>query len=113
MRVLKLTDAVTAKLLSARHSGDAAADRVASRIIADLRRRGDTALLGWTRKLDGLQLTPLRGKRAGSRKTLWLSPSEIERGAREVSPQFRETLQHAARNIRRVAEQQLPREWSI
>ena len=60
MRLLTLTDALAAKLLAARRGGDAAADRVAARIVADVRRRGDTALFSWSRQLDGLRLTPKR-----------------------------------------------------
>src|SRR6185295_11463162 len=104
MRVLKLTDSVTRQLLARRRSGDAEADHVAARIIADIRKRGDAALFAWIRKLDGVQLAP---------KSLWISQREIEKGAREASRQLREALGHAARNIRRVAEQQRPREWSI
>jgi histidinol dehydrogenase len=102
MRVLRLTDAVAAKFLADRRSGDAAADRVAAGIIADVRRRGDEALFSWTRKLDGARLTP---------KSMWIRGSEIE--AAEVSADLVKALKHAIRNIRRVAEQQLPRPWSM
>src|SRR5437868_13938886 len=104
MRVVKLTDSVAAKLLARRRSGDAEADRVALRIVADVRKRGDAALFAWTRKLDRLELNP---------NNLWISQREIARGVREGSGELRDALAHAARNIRRVAEQQLPREWSI
>jgi histidinol dehydrogenase len=102
MRVLRLTDAVAAKFLADRRSGDAAADRVAAGIIADVRRRGDAALFAWCRKLDGARLTP---------KSMWIRRSEIE--AAEVSADLVKALKHAIRNIRRVAEQQLPRPWSM
>ena len=102
MRVLTLTEAVAAKFLAGRRSGDAAADRVASRIIADVRRRGDAALFYWCRKLDGARLTP---------KSMWIRRSEME--AAEVSADLVKALKHAIRNIRRVAEQQLPRPWSM
>jgi histidinol dehydrogenase len=112
MRVLKLTDSVATKLLARRRSGDAEADRVASRIIGDVRKRGDAALFAWTRKLDGLELTASRAKR-GAAKALWISEEDIASGAREASPALRNALAHAARNIRRVAQQQKPRDWSI
>ena len=75
MRFLTLTDAVAAKLLADRRSGDAAADRVAARIIADVRKRGDAALFSWSRKLDRVRLTP---------KTMWITRRDIDSAAREV-----------------------------
>jgi histidinol dehydrogenase len=104
MRLLKLTDAVAAKLLADRRSGDAAADRVAAGIIADVRKRGDAALFAWSRKLDRARLTP---------KNMWIPRREIESAAGQVSPALRQALTHAARNVRRVAEQQRPRPWSL
>ncbi len=67
-------------------------------------RRGDAALFAWTRRLDGARLTP---------KTLWVRARERRGARREVcSRELRAALEHAARNIRRVAEQQRPRSWS-
>src|ERR1700693_5545039 len=100
MRLLTLTEALAAKLLADRRSGDAVADRVAGRIVADVRRRGDAALFSWCRQLDRVRLTP---------KTMWIPRREIDRAARDVAPALRDALAHAVRNIRRVAEQQRPR----
>src|ERR1041385_8336963 len=102
MRILALNDAVTKKMLAVRHGGDAAAEKTAARIIADVRRRGDAALFDWTRRLDRTRLTP---------KTLWVSSSELREASGRVSRELRVALEHAARNIRRVAEQQRPRAW--
>src|SRR5258707_2823331 len=104
MRILKLTDAVAAKFLARRNSHDAAAEKVASRILADVRRSGDAALLGWRRKLDGLQLTP---------RTIGISRAELRAARRDVSRELLRAIEHAARNVRRVAEQQRPRSWTI
>jgi histidinol dehydrogenase len=104
MRILPLTDALTDRMLAARRHNDAAADKVAARIIGDVQRRGDAALFSWTRKLDGTRLTP---------KSLWMGAKERREGARQVSRELRSALEHAARNIRRVAEKQRPRPWSI
>ena len=104
MRILKLTDAVAAKFLARRNSHDAAAEKVASRILADVRRSGDAALLRWARKLDGLQLTP---------RTIWIGRREMRAARRDVSRELLRAIEHAARNVRRVAEQQRPRSWTI
>ena len=104
MRILKLTPGVEKKLLAARVSHDQEAQTVAAQIVADVRKRGDSALLAWARKLDDADL---------STKNLWISQKEIRSAERNVSPDFLRATRQAARNIRRVAEKQLPRPWSL
>jgi histidinol dehydrogenase len=104
MRILKLTDAMAAKFLARRSSHDSDAERIASRILSDVRKNGDAALFRWALRLDGLRLT---------RKSLWISRSEIRAASRNAPRDLVRAIEHAARNIRRVAEQQLPRPWMI
>src|SRR3984893_10886792 len=104
MRILRLTSRVEEKILAARHHRDVRGEAVASRIVGDVRRRGDAALFAWIRRLDGIRLTP---------KNLWVSVNERRTAARTIPKDLRAALEHAARNIRRVAEAQLPRSWSI
>jgi histidinol dehydrogenase len=104
MRILKLTDAVAAKFLARRSSHDAAAERIAVRILADVRRHGDPALFRWALRLDGLRL---------NRKSLWITRAEIRAASRNVPRELVRAIEHAARNIRRVAEEQRPRSWTI
>src|SRR5271166_4694648 len=104
MRILALNDSVAERILSARRSSAADAERVAAGIVGDVRRRGDAALFAWSRKLDGTRLTP---------KTLWVSARERRAESRSISRELRVALEHAARNIRRVAEQQRPRSWTL
>jgi len=104
MRILKLTSAVEKKLLAARVAHDDDARAVAARIVADVHKRGDTALLAWTKKLDQVDLRA---------KDLCISQKEIRSAQRNVSPDFLRAIRQASRNIRCVAEQQLPRDWSV
>jgi histidinol dehydrogenase len=104
MRILKLTSAVEKNLLRARHERDLEAERIAARIIADVRERGDAALSAWAKKLDGIDL-----RRSG----VWISEREIDAARKQVKPEFIGALRHAERNIRHVAERQLPRPWSL
>jgi len=104
MRILKLTPGVERKLLAARVSHDQEAQAVAARIIADVRKRGDAALLAWTKELGQADLTA---------NDLWISQKEIRAAALQVSPDFLRAVRQAAGNIRRVAEKQLPRSWSL
>ena len=104
MRILKLTAAVEKSLLRARHERDREAERIAAGIIADVRKRGDAALAAWARKLDGVDL-----RRGG----VWISQREIDAARKQIGPDFLRALRHAERNIRRVAEKQLPQPWSL
>jgi histidinol dehydrogenase len=104
MRILKLTDAVAAKFLARRSSHVAAAERIATRILADVRKNGDAALFRWVLRLDGFHLT---------RKSLWITREEILTARHNVPRELLRAIDHAARNIRRVAEEQRPRSWTI
>lgn len=104
MRILKLTDAVAKQFIARRGAHDAGAERIAARILADVRRSGGVALARWSRRLDGLRLT---------RANLWIGRAEFQAARREVARELLRAIEHAARNIRRVAEQQRPRPWSV
>src|ERR1700688_2445066 len=103
MRIVKLTKDVEGALLRGRRERDEKAHRVAARIIADVRKRGDGASREWTKKFDDVDL------RAG----LWVSAVEIEKAEKGVAEETRLAMEHAARNIRAVAERQLPRDWTL
>jgi histidinol dehydrogenase len=104
MRIVKLTPPIEKKLLRARQERDAEAERIASEIIADVRKRGDAALTAWVEKLDGIDLR---------REGLWIARNEIHAARKHVSRDVLRALEHAARNVRRVAEKQLPRPWAL
>lgn len=103
MRIVKLTPAVEKRLLRAQQR-DVEAERIAARIVGDVRRRGDAALFAWSKKLDGADLR---------RDGVWVSRREMRAATRSVSGEFLRAVKHAARNVRRVAEQQMPRAWTI
>src|SRR5260370_38652927 len=104
MRIVKLTPAVEKRLLRARQERDAEAERVGSEIVADVRKRGNAALFAWVKKLDG---TDLR------RENLWISEGDIRGARKQVPPHFVRSIKHAARNVRRLAKEQLPKPWTI
>ena len=103
MRIVKLTKNVERALLHGRRERDEKAHRVAARIIADVRKRGDAAVRGWTKTFDGVDL------RAG----MWVSSRDLEKAGNDVAKETRVAIEHAARNIRAVAERQLPRGWTL
>jgi histidinol dehydrogenase len=104
MRVRKLTEAVAVEFFARRSAHDASAERIAARILNDVHRKGDAGLFRWAERLDGLRL---------SRGTLWIGRAEMRAARRDVSRDLLRAIEHAARNVRRVAEQQRPRSWTI
>ena len=76
-------------------------DQAVATIIADVRARGDAALVDLTARFDRLQLTP---------ETLAFSPNEIEAECARVSSQDRAALELAAQRIRDYHARQLPQD---
>jgi histidinol dehydrogenase len=104
MKILKLTESNTGKMIRERRARDKAAEGVAQRIVNDVRRRGDRALLAWTKRLDGMEL---------DRGEIWVSRDELRAARRAASGDLIRAIERAARNIRRVAERQKPQAWKL
>lgn len=72
------------------------------RIVQDVRRRGDRAVVGYARRLDGLPAdAPLR-----------IAAEEMHAAWEASAPALRRALKTAARRIRAFACRQMPRSWS-
>ena len=104
MRILKLTPQTERSLLARRAQQDAEAHRVAAEIVQDVRKRGDAALLAYTEKFDGVNL---------AKTGVWVEEREIRAARKATSVKFRKAIEKAAENVRRVAEKQLPRPWTV
>jgi len=87
--------------LAARASRLDAVEPQVRKIVADVRRNGDRALLKYARKWDGL---------AGG-QSLRVAESEIRAAWKTASLDLRFALEQAAANIRRFCEWQKPAEW--
>jgi histidinol dehydrogenase len=115
IRILKLDAATEKQLLRARQFRDVVAERVAAKIIADIRKRGDAALFAWTKKLDRKHLNS-KSVCISCRGAALLRPSLPGRKkstSAPISPTFLRAIKHAAGNVRAVAEKQLPRPWTL
>ena len=104
MRIVKLTPRTERWLLARRAQRDDEAHSVAATIVADVRKRGDSALFSWTKNLDELDI---------AHDGVWISEKEIRAAKAQVSSEFLRAIHNAAKNVRRVAEKQLPRPWTI
>lgn len=72
------------------------AERIVAPILADVRERGDAALLDYARKFDRFEGDSVRVHVTGG-----------------LEPEFERAVTAAANNIRKYAQAQLPREWSV
>jgi histidinol dehydrogenase len=104
MRILKLTPKNEAGLLKLRQTHDREAYRVASRIVSDVRRRGDRGVEDWTKKLDDTDISGAH---------LWISKEEMAAAKRRVDRDFLRAVEHSVGNVRKVTEKQLLRDWSL
>ena len=104
MRILKLTSQTEKRLLARRAQQDAEAYKIASEIVEEVRERGDAALFAYTKKFDGTDL---------DKTGVWIKEKEIRAARKATSAKFRKAIEKAAENVRRVAEKQLPRPWTV
>jgi histidinol dehydrogenase len=102
---LKIVDATNRRavraLLSAERARDVATDRRVARIVRDVRRGGDSALVRYARRFDNFD------------GALEISKDEMREAASRVPRPVRAAIRAAARNIRVVAAKQVPRGWRV
>ncbi|MAN99980.1 histidinol dehydrogenase [uncultured Roseovarius sp.] len=91
------------ELLSAKREDSPDVDDIVAGIIADVRQRGDAAVIALTERFDRVALTPER---------LRFSPQEIASLIAEVSPAERAALELAAERIRAYHARQMPEDLS-
>ncbi len=75
-------------------------EQAVARIIADVRARGDAALLDWTRQLDGVTLPSVA-----------VSQDEIDAAYAETPAAVRDAIEFAAARVRAFHEKQKPKSW--
>lgn len=90
-----------ARLLGMKRENSPEVDRIVADIIADVRERGDQAVIEYTSRFDHQDLTP---------GTLALSAEEIERYCRQVSAADEAALALAAQRIRAYHVRQMPQD---
>jgi histidinol dehydrogenase len=90
-------------LLAAKREEAADVDDTVAAIIADVRARGDAAVIELTQRFDRLSLTP---------ETMAFTPDEIDAECARVAPEDRAALELAAARIRAYHERQVPRDES-
>ncbi|MEW6775547.1 MAG: histidinol dehydrogenase [Bdellovibrionota bacterium] len=72
------------------------------KILSDVARRGDAAVFDYTRRFDGVRLTP---------KSLVVPAADLRKAYRKIDPVLRRSLETAARRIRAYHEKQRRSSW--
>jgi len=103
LQIIRSTDKKALdQLLRARQTRLEGAEPVARRILDDVRRQGDRALVRYARKFDGVDLR---------QEGFTVNAREVREACRNAPRSVIAALRGAARNIRAVAARQLPRPW--
>jgi histidinol dehydrogenase len=100
----RLDELNSAQLRALRRRAEARIDDllpVVQPVLADVRSRGDAALIEYTARFDHVQLAPER---------LRVTPPEFAAARDQLAPDVRQAIESAAANIRRFHERQLPQE---
>jgi histidinol dehydrogenase len=98
-------DARLAALTRYEAAQDATVERAVAKIIADVRRRGDAAVLAYSRRFDRVK--------AGSVGGLELSSRDLKGALRRIPKKDLQALRAAAGRIRRFHEKQRGRSWTM
>jgi histidinol dehydrogenase len=100
------SQAAAETLAALERRGGAALDAVlpaVKRIVAEVRKRGDRALLRYAAEFDGL----------GGPNALRVTPEEMAAAWKALDPALRDALRTAAAQIRGFAKRQMPKSWSF
>ena len=81
---------------------DLTAIEIVHRIVDDVRQKGDSAVIEYTKKIDGIEL---------SIEDFIVKQSEFEEAEKNVDSKIVESLKRAAENIKRFHQEQLPKSW--
>jgi histidinol dehydrogenase len=98
--MIRIVDAAQFSTKRDVESGTETQRRAVLEILSEVRKAGDTAVLSFTEKFDGVRLSDLR-----------VSQAEIEEARSQVSAEVVQALEEAAENIRVYHEKQLRTSW--
>ncbi len=102
LRIVHSTDGpALAQLFARRRQRLERAEGVVAPILEAVRRRGDSALLQYARKLDGLTVSSVR-----------VPLEDLRQAAADLAPKLRRALKTASAQIAGFARMQMPRSWT-
>jgi histidinol dehydrogenase len=96
-------EATLQSLLSSTDEPDQSVVETVSKVIAEIRSRGDDALLEYTNQFD---------RRSATIASLEISKDELDAALKRISKKLREGLEHAAKRVREFHEKQKQTTWT-
>ncbi len=99
--ILSTQSAAVNELVGPAGDRDLRVERRVRRIVGAVRSQGDRALLRYAQQLDGLE------------EPMEVTAGELRRGAARVAANVRRAIVLAARNIRKLANRQVPQTWQV
>ena len=97
-------DAALVDLLNRFRESGSECSRIVTEVLADVKQRGDAALLDYTRKFDAPDF---------QENQLRVTREEIDRAYSQVDDGFRETLALAIERLQFFHEQELEKSWTL
>jgi len=107
MKIIRHTDAQYAeecRRLNRRAEASDKVREVVASVIADVRARGDAAVIDFTQKFDGATLTS---------ETLRVPQAELEAAWQGLKPEVRQALEASHQNVTAFARQSLRKDWQM
>ncbi len=104
MKIMRYSSKQLEKIYARRFSRPRRIEERVRKIIEDVRLWGDEALIKYTKKFDGIKLTP---------KQLKVSQIEISAAFQTISPNFVSTLKMIIGNINRFYQKGIKKSWTI
>lgn len=96
-------DSLLQSLLSSTDEPDSAVVEIVSKVIVDIRSRGDEALLEYTNQFD---------RRTATLDSLEISKTELDEALNRISAELRQSLEHATKRVREFHEKQKQTTWT-
>lgn len=104
MRSIKVGSQTFEALVNRRDQGRVRLQKKVSDIVENVRLHGDTAVLRYTKKFDGV---PMKAK------DLRVTEAEISGAYQDIKPEMVKTLKEIIRNVKEFYANQLPKSWTV
>lgn len=104
MRSIKVGSQTFEALVNRRDQGRVRLQKKVSDIVENVRLHGDTAVLRYTKKFDGVIMKA---------KDLRVTEAEISGAYQDIKPEMVKTLKEVIRNVKEFYANQLPKSWTV
>jgi histidinol dehydrogenase len=104
MKIIKFSQKKLDKIYSRYYSNRSLVERRVRKILEDVKKNGDEAVVKYTEKFDKVKLNP---------RQLKVSESEVNGAYQNIDPQFIQCLKVAIENVNRFYKKQIKKSWKV